>query len=161
MNVPVWAKYGLLVGTVIVVYNFLTDSYIIGFYPLQIYSSLLGAVFLAIGIYLGMKSRVARRYLPAVRRIAKRFVQNSPSPSGKAYVEPLSKRELEVLRLIAEGYSNEEIAQKLFIAVSTVKTHIINIYGKLNVQRRTQALARARELGLLEAEKAERRHTGA
>jgi LuxR family maltose regulon positive regulatory protein len=64
-------------------------------------------------------------------------------------VEPLSERELEVLRLIADGFSNAEIGAKLFIAVGTVKRHINNIYGKLDVQSRTQAVARARELGLL------------
>jgi LuxR family maltose regulon positive regulatory protein len=64
-------------------------------------------------------------------------------------VEPLSERELEVLRLIAAGLSNREIAEKLFVAVSTVKTHINNIYRKLDVSKRTQAVARARELNLL------------
>ncbi len=65
-------------------------------------------------------------------------------------VEPLSERELEVLRLIADGLSNAEIADKLFIAQGTVKRHINNIYGKLDVQSRTQAVAKAREIGLWE-----------
>jgi LuxR family maltose regulon positive regulatory protein len=64
-------------------------------------------------------------------------------------VEPLSQRELEVLRLIAAGLSNREIAQELVIAVGTVKRHINNIYGKLGVHRRTEAVARARDLGML------------
>ncbi len=64
-------------------------------------------------------------------------------------VEPLSERELEVLRLIAAGLSNREIAEELFVAVSTVKTHINNIYRKLDVSKRTQAVARAKELDLL------------
>jgi LuxR family maltose regulon positive regulatory protein len=64
-------------------------------------------------------------------------------------VEPLSARELEILRLIADGHSNQAIAGRLVIAVSTVKRHINNIYGKLDVQSRTQALVRARELQLL------------
>ena len=55
-------------------------------------------------------------------------------------VEPLSERELEVLRLIAEGHSNQAIADRLVVAVSTVKKHVNNIYGKLDVQSRTQAL---------------------
>jgi LuxR family maltose regulon positive regulatory protein len=66
-----------------------------------------------------------------------------------ALVEPLSERELEVLRLLAAGLSNREIASELFLAVGTVKKHISNIYGKLNVNKRTQAVARARELDLL------------
>jgi LuxR family transcriptional regulator, maltose regulon positive regulatory protein len=63
--------------------------------------------------------------------------------------EPLSERELEILHLIAEGHSNQEIADTLIIAVSTVKKHINNLYGKLGVQSRTQVLVRARTLKLL------------
>jgi LuxR family maltose regulon positive regulatory protein len=68
---------------------------------------------------------------------------------SEMFVEPLTERELEVLRLIAEGFSNSQIAQSLTITVGTAKRHVNNIYGKLNVGSRTQAVARARELGLL------------
>jgi LuxR family maltose regulon positive regulatory protein len=68
---------------------------------------------------------------------------------GAELPEPLSERELEVLTLVAAGKTNQEIAKELFVALSTVKTHIKNIYGKLGARNRTQALARARELGLL------------
>jgi LuxR family maltose regulon positive regulatory protein len=71
------------------------------------------------------------------------------SPQSSVLVEPLSGRELEVLRLIAEGLSNQAIADRLVVATSTVKKHVNNIYGKLDVQSRTQAVARARELKLL------------
>ena len=64
-------------------------------------------------------------------------------------IEPLSRRELEVLQLIAEGLSNREIGERLFLALSTVKGHSRVIYDKLQVKRRTEAVARARELGLL------------
>ena len=64
-------------------------------------------------------------------------------------VEPLSDREREVLGLIAEGLSNREIAQRLIVGLGTVKTHINNLYRKLDVNSRTQALARAREVDLL------------
>jgi len=64
-------------------------------------------------------------------------------------VEPLSQRELEVLRLMAQGLSNREIGERLFLALDTVKGHNRRIYDKLQVQRRTEAVARARELGLL------------
>jgi LuxR family maltose regulon positive regulatory protein len=64
-------------------------------------------------------------------------------------VEPPSERELEVLRLIAVGLSNQEIADQLVLALSTVKWHINNLYGKLGVGSRTQAVALARELNLL------------
>jgi DNA-binding CsgD family transcriptional regulator len=71
------------------------------------------------------------------------------TPAPAALVEPLSTRELEVLRLIDSGLSNQQIADELSIAASTVKTHINNIYGKLEVQTRVQAINRARELRLL------------
>ncbi|MDQ3005779.1 MAG: LuxR C-terminal-related transcriptional regulator [Chloroflexota bacterium] len=64
-------------------------------------------------------------------------------------VEPLSQRELEVLQLIAQGLSNHEIGDRLFLALDTVKGHNRRIYDKLQVQRRTEAVARARELDLL------------
>lgn len=72
-----------------------------------------------------------------------------PLPAA-SLVEPISARELDVLRLLDGGLSNPQIAAKLNIANSTVKTHINNIYGKLGVQTRVQAINRARELGLLE-----------
>ncbi|MGD9100740.1 MAG: LuxR C-terminal-related transcriptional regulator [Anaerolineae bacterium] len=96
--------------------------------------------------------------LPHVRHVAPDFVDQllacarEPGlvpPGSQPLIEPLSARELEVLGLIVAGLSNREIAQKLFIAVGTVKRHINNIYGKLDVHSRTQAVARARELQLL------------
>jgi LuxR family maltose regulon positive regulatory protein len=70
-------------------------------------------------------------------------------PRSAVLVEPLSERELEVLRLLARGDSNEEIAEQLVIAISTVKRHVSNILAKLTVSNRTQAVAHSRELGLL------------
>jgi ATP/maltotriose-dependent transcriptional regulator MalT len=64
-------------------------------------------------------------------------------------IEPLSERELEVLQLVADGLSNREIAQELVVTLGTVKKHINNIFGKLQVRSRTQAVTRARELNLL------------
>jgi LuxR family maltose regulon positive regulatory protein len=70
------------------------------------------------------------------------------NPKSKM-LEPLSQRELEILRLIAGGLSNREISQRLFLAVNTVKGHNRKIFDKLQVQSRTEAIVRARELGLL------------
>ncbi len=75
-------------------------------------------------------------------------VRPSSSPV-QPLIEPLSERELEVLRLIAQGLSNQEIGKQLFLALDTVKGHNRHIFDKLQVQRRTEAIARARELGLL------------
>ncbi|HSR30366.1 MAG TPA: LuxR C-terminal-related transcriptional regulator [Anaerolineae bacterium] len=71
------------------------------------------------------------------------------APFSDALVDPLSERELEVLRLLYEGLSNKEIANRLIVAPSTVKQHLKNIYSKLDVHSRTQAVARGRELRLL------------
>jgi LuxR family maltose regulon positive regulatory protein len=73
----------------------------------------------------------------------------APAPPAQPLIEPLSRRELEVLQLIAQGLSNREIGERLFLALITVKGHNQKIFGKLQVQRRTEAVARARELGLL------------
>jgi LuxR family maltose regulon positive regulatory protein len=90
--------------------------------------------------------RTNRLQPSAAPRLRGRRLSSSHVPVG---VEPLSDRELEVLRLIAEGLTNREIASRLFLAQSTVKVHTRNIYGKLDVHSRTQAVARARELGLM------------
>ena len=68
---------------------------------------------------------------------------------AQSLIEPLSQRELEVLQLIAQGLSNREISKRLFLALNTVKGHNQKIYSKLQVQSRTEAIARAHELDLL------------
>jgi ATP/maltotriose-dependent transcriptional regulator MalT len=73
----------------------------------------------------------------------------SSQPPAQTLLEPLSPRELEVLRLMAQGLSNQQMCERLFLALDTVKGHNRKIFGKLHVQRRTEAVARARELGLL------------
>jgi len=69
--------------------------------------------------------------------------------STETLVEPLSQRELEVLQLIALGKTNKEIAQQLFLSLGTVKAHTASIYRKLDVAHRTEAVTRARQLGIL------------
>ncbi|MBE7474773.1 MAG: hypothetical protein DPW09_30455 [Anaerolineae bacterium] len=94
-----------------------------------------------------------KNYLDELLRAAKKFAEKPFHPSSlilhPSLVEPLSERELELLGLITAGLSNSEIAEKLVVTVGTVKWHLNNIYGKLGVRSRTQAVARARELGLL------------
>jgi LuxR family maltose regulon positive regulatory protein len=92
--------------------------------------------------------------LPAVRDAAPTFVDALLADFGQgervqSLMEPLSERELEVLQLVADGRSNREIAKQLFVTVGTVKKHLNNIYGKLGVARRTEAVAKAQTLQLI------------
>ena len=92
----------------------------------------------------GIVPRYAGRLLAALEKD-----RQQASPAAQILVEPLTEREMEVLRLVAAGLSNPEIARELVIAVSTVKSHINHIYGKLGVKNRMLAIDRARAVGLL------------
>jgi LuxR family maltose regulon positive regulatory protein len=98
----------------------------------------------------GVAPEYARRLLAAFPVAdTGQTVESSDQSSRDEMVEPLSGRELEVLQLIAEGLTNREIAASLFLSTHTVKAHARNIYGKLNVHSRTQAVARSQAMGLL------------
>jgi len=92
------------------------------------------------------KAGVSRAY---VNKLLSAFQVDKLIQTQDGLVEQLSDRELEVLRLIAAGLSNKKITEELFISLSTVKTHLRNIYGKLNVHSRTEAIVKAKELELL------------
>jgi LuxR family maltose regulon positive regulatory protein len=98
----------------------------------------------------GIAPEYVRRLLAAfpVAETEQTGPPDTPAPQSDL-IEPLSERELQVLELIAEGLTNPEIAARLFLALNTVKAHCGNIYGKLDVHSRTQAVARAQALGLL------------
>jgi LuxR family maltose regulon positive regulatory protein len=105
-------------------------------------------------LYQALGRGIATDYVP---RLLAAFPVAELEPTGtpnaqireSELIEPLSERELEVLQLIAEGLTNPEIAARLFVAVNTVKAHTRNVYGKLGVHSRTQAVARAKALGIL------------
>ncbi len=96
---------------------------------------------------LSYTDRLLSGFAPATRELPT-SIQKRQSPIQNL-VEPLSQRELEILRLIADGLTNQEIADRLVLSLPTVKWHTGNLYGKLGVNSRTQAVARARELGIL------------
>ena len=99
---------------------------------------------------LGMMPDYTGKLLAVVEAEAqKREITSSLPVPAQPLIEPLSPRELEVLHLMAAGLSNQEMCERLFLALSTVKGHNRTIFGKLQVQRRTEAVARARALGLL------------
>ncbi len=97
----------------------------------------------------GMKPDYIGKLLAVFEAEEQKNADKSHLPAAQPLIEPLSQRELEVLQLIAQGLSNHEIGERLFLALDTVKGHNRKIYEKLHVQRRTEAVARARELGLL------------
>ncbi|NDJ75418.1 MAG: LuxR family transcriptional regulator, partial [Chloroflexi bacterium] len=104
---------------------------------------------LAVAAVQGMMPDYVDQLLAACKAQQRRRASHSTLLAGPLLAEPLSQRELEVLQLVAQGLSNHEIGERLYLALSTVKGHNRNIYGKLQVQRRTEAVARARELGLV------------
>lgn len=95
---------------------------------------------------LELKEKVPRSY---VNKLLSAFRLSKLIQADEDMFERLSERELEVLRLTAAGLSNNRIMEELFISLSTVKTHLRNIYSKLNVNSRTKAIAKAKELNLL------------
>jgi LuxR family maltose regulon positive regulatory protein len=94
---------------------------------------------------LGYVNRLLAAYPPPTEALP----QSKIVQPAAAMVEPLSERELEVLQLIAQGLTNREIGGRLCVALSTVKGHNQRLFGKLQAQNRTEAVTRARELGLL------------
>jgi len=97
----------------------------------------------------GGLAEYAGRILAAFPLAEQQPGSGSGTGASDRLIEPLSKRELDVLRLMAEGGSNKEIADRLFVSIPTVKWHTGNIFGKLAVANRMQAVARARAIGLL------------
>jgi two-component system, NarL family, response regulator LiaR len=113
----------------------------------QSYSALIALIFLLIGIF------IARKYFVKNNREDASTMQVNSNTLQLNFEEALklniSKRELEVLSLLAQGFTNQQIADQLFISLNTVKTHISNIYIKLDVSNRTKAIAKAKEIRLL------------
>ena len=97
----------------------------------------------------GMMPDYLGKLLAADETKVQQRAHHSSWPPTQPLLEPLSQREVEVLQLIAQGRSDQEISKRLVLAVSTVKGHNRNIFSKLQVHRRTEAVARARALGLL------------
>ncbi|HEY5729475.1 MAG TPA: LuxR C-terminal-related transcriptional regulator [Anaerolineales bacterium] len=93
--------------------------------------------------------QASRLYLDSLLEACRSVFGESAQPQPGEIPDPLTSRELEIMRLICNGYSNPEIASELVVTLNTIKKHTSNIYGKLGVRSRTQAIARARELNLL------------
>jgi len=126
---------GLAAGAFLL--QWLQYTYWVRAFPAEIYVGLIAAGFAALGVWAGM--RLARRPAPAS------FERNDAAIASLG----ITLREQEVLALLAAGRSNKEIAHELGVSPNTVKTQVASLYQKLEVQRRTQAVQKARELALI------------
>jgi ATP/maltotriose-dependent transcriptional regulator MalT len=146
--------YGATGGVLIVVLRLIEFRFIVIEHSIEIYGALIAALFAAVGIWLGLK---LTRKEEVVLLQEVEVVKEVPVPmSGPFTVNEeqlrqlgITKRELEILELIAQGLSNREIADKLFVSENTVKTHSSRLFDKLSAKRRTQAVQIGKEIGLI------------
>jgi DNA-binding CsgD family transcriptional regulator len=140
--------YGVAGGALIALLKLIEYQHFIRFYPTEIYGGLIALIFTAVGIYAGLRLRRPKEVVVVKEvqvRVGGPFVLNADKLKELA----ITQREHEILGLIAEGLSNREIAERLFVSENTVKTHSSRIFDKLGVSRRTQAVQRAKEFGLI------------
>ncbi len=142
--------YGLLGGVLIAGLKLIEYRYLVVEHSIEVYGGLVALLFSALGIWLGLRI-TGRRDRIVVREVAAASPAAGPFTPNAARLEQLgiTPRELQILELIAAGMSNREIAAKLFVSENTVKTHSSRLFDKLDARRRTQAVQRAKEAGLI------------
>lgn len=140
--------YGLCGGLLIVVLKLIEYRFLVVQHSVEIYGGLIALVFAILGIWLGLKF-TRKEEVVVVKEVA--VLTAPPFALNEKRLRELSitKRELEILELIAQGMSNREIAEKLFVSENTVKTHSSRLFDKLSAKRRTQAVQIGKELGLI------------
>lgn len=140
--------YGLLGGALIALLKVFEYQHFVEAYTSEVYGGLVAAIFSALGIYLGLRWARSREVV-VVREV--RVPAGGPFVLDSAALSRLgiTPREHEILGLIAEGLSNREIGERLFVSENTVKTHSSRLFDKLEVNRRVQAVRKGRELGLI------------
>jgi len=138
--------YGIAGGMLIALLKWMEYRFIVLDHSIEIYGALIAAVFAVVGIWLGQKLTKERETV-----IVKEVVATTPFAFNASKLDELgiTRRELEILELIAQGLSNREIAEKLFVSESTVKTHTSRLFDKLSAKRRTQAVQIGKELRLI------------
>lgn len=141
--------YGLCGGILILVLKLIEFQFLIAEHSIEIYGGLIAALFAGLGIWLGLKL-TAKKEVLVVKEVPVPAA-TTPFSLNEARVKDLgiTKRELEILELIAQGLSNREIADKLFVSENTVKTHSSRLFDKLSARRRTQAVQIGKEMGLI------------
>lgn len=132
--------YGIAMAALIGLLKFVEYKFVIRDIPLEFYIGSVAVMFTALGIWAGL--RLTR---PKVIEISGPFERNEANLKSTG----ISRREFEVLELIAAGLSNQEIAGRLFVSTSTVKTHVSNVLAKLDASRRTEAIANAKKIRII------------
>ena len=140
--------FGLVGGILVAVLRWAEYRFLVLEHSLEIYGGLVAVTFAVLGVWLG------RRFAGAGNR---RAVVEKPAPADAPFAPDekrrgdlgITRRELEILELVAQGLSNREIAGKLFVSENTVKTHCSRAFEKLGARRRTQAVQLGKQLGLL------------
>ena len=140
--------YGLCGGVLIVALKLIEFRFLVVEHSIEIYGGLIALLFAGVGIWLGLKLTKKKEVV---------IVKEVPAPSSQPFALNkerlkhlgITKRELEILELIAQGMSNREIAEKLFVSENTVKTHSSRLFDKLSAKRRTQAVQIGKEMGLI------------
>lgn len=140
--------YGAILSVLLLLLKWLEFRFLILHNSIDIYIGLIALIFTLLGIWLAQKLAS-----PKVKIVEKEVyvnkAQNFVPDESTVEKMGLSKRELEVLTLMAEGWSNQEIAEKLFVSLNTIKTHASRIFEKMDVKRRTQAIEKAQKSGLI------------
>ena len=149
--------YSISLAALLFLLKWLELQYIIFHHSFEIYIGFIAIIFTALGIWLALKlSKPKIETVLVEKKVYVNRNENLPDRQVGFILNTslisqlkLSKRELEILNLIAQGYSNEEIAVKIFVSVSTVKTHNQNLFEKLDVKRRIQAVEKAKRLNII------------
>jgi ATP/maltotriose-dependent transcriptional regulator MalT len=140
--------YGACGGLLIIILQLVEYRFLVLEYSLEMYGAIIAAIFAALGIWLGLKL-TKREQVVVVREVPVQAPDTFILNEAKLGDLGITPRELEILRLIATGLSNREIAERLFVSENTVKTHSSRLFDKLSAKRRTQAVQIGKELGLI------------
>lgn len=142
--------YGVSMALVLLLLKVMEAHFIVFNYRLDFFIGAIAIVFTVLGVWLALKLVKPKFVTQIVEKEVYIDSHERPEIDQKEIAElGISKRELDVLNLMAQGLSNDEIAGKLFISLNTVKTHSSNIFVKLNVKRRTQAVEKAKRLKII------------
>ena len=142
--------YSISLAFLLFLLKWLELRFIIFDHSFEIYIGCIAVLFTALGIWLALKlSKPKIETVVVEKEVYVTRNENFVLDTSLVSQLELSKRALEILNLLAQGHSNQEIAAKLFVSLSTVKTHIQNLFEKLDVKRRTQAVEKAKRLNLI------------